>query len=73
MKQLHKEIFSDIKWGSESVFGETMKRLEAKRLSIHRLPVLADIDTEDDLRKWQASASQAAPLTSVVKNLLVHA
>lgn len=72
MKNLHGEVFSDIEWGSENVLTETMKRLEAKQLSIYRMPELSDIDTEEDLRRWSASARQGHPLKDLVKSLLVH-
>ncbi|HZV12111.1 MAG TPA: TIGR04282 family arsenosugar biosynthesis glycosyltransferase [Candidatus Kapabacteria bacterium] len=72
MKQLHEEIFSNITWGSGSVFAETVKRLQGKRLSLHSMLALADIDTEDDLRTWYVSGSQDHPLKDVVKNLIAH-
>jgi rSAM/selenodomain-associated transferase 1 len=70
-KRLHDEIFSDIEWGSDKVFTETMMHIEAKRLSVCRLPVLTDIDTEDDLRSWHASI-QNHPLKEFAKDIFAR-
>ncbi|HET7153630.1 MAG TPA: TIGR04282 family arsenosugar biosynthesis glycosyltransferase [Candidatus Kapabacteria bacterium] len=72
MKKLHDEVFSDIEWSGVNVFTETMKQLEAKRLSVHKMPELADIDTEEDMRCWYTSAPQEHPLKDLVRSLLVH-
>ncbi len=52
MKSPHPELFSDIPWSTERVYEETALRIKAMGLSFHVLPVLRDIDTEDDLRRW---------------------
>lgn len=72
MNKLHDEVFLDIEWGGVNVFAKTMKQLEAKHLSIHRMPELADIDTEEDLRRWYDSAPQEHPLKDLVRSLLVR-
>ncbi len=52
MKSPHPELFRDIPWSTERVYEETMNRIRTGGLSLHVLPVLRDIDTEDDLRRW---------------------
>lgn len=47
--QLH-TLFQDIKWSTNSVFTDTIKKAGQLRLSCHILPKLHDIDTPDDLR-----------------------
>ncbi len=56
MKNEHPELFRDINWGSNTVFEETMHKIEAKRLSLFLLPWLYDIDHEKDLLRWEKEA-----------------
>ncbi len=44
-------IFSDIAWGTDTVFAATMARIAAWGSTVATLPERADIDTEEDLRK----------------------
>lgn len=44
------EIFNEIPWSTENVYPETIRVLKNKSLSYSLLPVLNDIDTEEDLR-----------------------
>jgi len=46
-----KEIFSEIPWGTEAVFKETMKRLSALGVKVFLLPETVDIDRIEDLEK----------------------
>jgi rSAM/selenodomain-associated transferase 1 len=55
MKSPHPELLGDIPWSTERVYEETVRRVRAGGLSLHVLPVLRDIDTENDLREWLAS------------------
>lgn len=43
------EAFEGIKWSADTVYLETVRKLEASGQSIHVLPVWWDIDTFDDL------------------------
>ncbi len=47
------QVFKGILWSTERVFEETMKILEREGLTVHTLRPLRDIDTIDDLRKFQ--------------------
>jgi hypothetical protein len=47
------QVFKGIPWSTERVFEETMKILEREGLTVHTLRPLRDIDTIDDLRKFQ--------------------
>jgi rSAM/selenodomain-associated transferase 1 len=51
-------LFENISWSSASVFEETVARAKAGNLSIHLLRRLADIDTVDDLHRYQARSGQ---------------
>lgn len=44
------EVFEEIPWSTEKVFRETVRVLEQHNTSYGLLPVLNDIDTEEDLR-----------------------
>ncbi len=42
-------LFTDIPWGSKTVFSDTMARAELHQLTCHILPELHDIDRPEDL------------------------
>lgn len=56
MKSMHPELFIDINWGNDTVFEDTMQKIESKRLSLYLLPWLYDIDHETDLLRWKKEA-----------------
>jgi rSAM/selenodomain-associated transferase 1 len=47
-------LFQDVSWGTDSVFDETVQRIEAQGIGWSELPPLADIDRPEDLSVWQA-------------------
>jgi rSAM/selenodomain-associated transferase 1 len=49
LKALAPELFSGIKWGSASVFDQTMLKLKLSGKSVHCLARLHDIDRPEDL------------------------
>ncbi|MFT5422072.1 MAG: rSAM/selenodomain-associated transferase 1 [Candidatus Endobugula sp.] len=49
MKQYHPTLFENINWGSDSVFADTVLRIQQLGLSYQTLPYLSDIDTVNDL------------------------
>lgn len=49
MKSFYPDLFADIEWSTGSVFTQTVKRVENLGLSMRVLPMLNDIDTEEDL------------------------
>ncbi|WP_330202272.1 TIGR04282 family arsenosugar biosynthesis glycosyltransferase [Cyanobacterium sp. Dongsha4] len=50
LKQLKKELFTNIKWGSNSVFETTVGTASNLKCSIYELPTLKDIDRPEDLQ-----------------------
>ncbi|MEO1398987.1 MAG: TIGR04282 family arsenosugar biosynthesis glycosyltransferase [Pseudomonadota bacterium] len=46
------DIFSDISWGTEAVFAQTMTRIRAAGRRAYVLPELADLDRPEDLSRW---------------------
>lgn len=50
MNAPHPRLFEEISWSTASVFEDTMSRIRELDLSCEILPVLNDIDTEEDLR-----------------------
>ena len=52
MKELRKELFDDISWGTELVCQQTLAAAKTNDLTVSQLPLLIDIDTEADLRQW---------------------
>ena len=61
MKSMHKKLFRDIPWSTETVFEETMDRIMKLELSVEPLPALPDIDTEEDLMRWFDGNGKADP------------
>ena len=47
-------IFSEIAWGGPSVLEETCKKLNELRCSYRLLPLIWDVDTPDDLPRYNA-------------------
>ncbi len=50
-----KELFLHKKWSHNAVLSEALETCKLTNLSVGLLPVLMDIDTEDDYNKWQAT------------------
>ncbi len=48
-------VFEQISWSSETVFGETMKKLSQTKSSVALLPKWIDIDNYDALFRWYES------------------
>ena len=44
------DFFTNKEWSTDTVFADTLKDAAALKLSLHQLPILHDIDTEEDLR-----------------------
>lgn len=51
MKKLEPSVFHDIEWSTETVKTRTLEKIQAAGKSCALLPVLSDVDTEED---WQA-------------------
>lgn len=56
VKKVHKELFEDMTWSVESVFDETVRRIELKGLSYSILDKLSDIDYKEDWDKYGLDA-----------------
>ncbi|QFU76229.1 glycosyltransferase [Halioglobus maricola] len=48
--------FDGVHWGTDTVYADTVTRLEATETSWSALPVLQDIDRPEDLRLWRTIA-----------------
>lgn len=60
MKQVHGPVFEDQKYGTGSVFGDTMAKIKECNCSYGTLPILRDIDEPEDLREyWKEYKGQA--------------
>lgn len=46
--------FEDVEWGADTVYADTVQRLEASSTNWGALPVLQDIDRPEDLPIWRA-------------------
>ncbi|GBD89856.1 2-phospho-L-lactate guanylyltransferase [bacterium BMS3Abin04] len=52
MRKLIPELFSGIKWSTQEVYQKTIIKLLELGMNSKVLPVLVDVDTEDDLNSW---------------------
>lgn len=60
MKQLNPLLFKQINWSTNEVLTTTLGICHAQNLSVYLLPVLSDIDTEEDLKKQEALINSIA-------------
>ena len=45
-------LFTNITWSTSTVLAQTLRAVDLEKLSIRKLPILSDIDTIQDLRKY---------------------
>jgi rSAM/selenodomain-associated transferase 1 len=62
LRQLHREIFREIPWGTGDVLEHTLERARAAHLRVHLLRKLSDIDTAADWREYLNSFASRRPL-----------
>lgn len=48
----HDWLFTGMKWGTDTVLPETLRRLADRNVAPARLPTLADCDRPEDLPRW---------------------
>src|SRR6266571_4317151 len=58
LRQLQPDLFRGIHWSSESVFAETIQRVQHAGLTVQLLHELADVDTDRDWRAFLAAQNQ---------------
>ena len=61
MKELHKELLTGISWGTDCVYRQTLDSAKSNGLTILQMPILIDVDTEADLRRWSLIDRQKNP------------
>ena len=70
MNKLHEQLFRDISWSTEVVYRQTMSIADKSGLSVHSLPWLFDIDTEEDIHRWmQTARNDSHPFMRYMKNI----
>ena len=52
-REIYRELFEDIPWGTEQVYGKTLESIRKLDLNWAELPVLADVDRPEDLAAWK--------------------
>jgi hypothetical protein len=53
LKTVHRRLFEDIAWSTESVAEQTLERAREIGLEVYRLPVWYDVDDAESLRRLQ--------------------
>lgn len=49
MKKMHSNLFQNMNWSTDEVYQSTINKLDKQNVSYHSLPILTDIDNEEDL------------------------
>lgn len=52
MNRYYPDVFEDIPWSTGEVFDATVRKIKRNGLRHYELPVLSDIDTIEDLNRW---------------------
>ena len=60
------DIFQKINWGTNAVFDQSVRTINMLGLKLMLLESLNDIDTVDDLRKWNGAEADKSPYISVI-------
>jgi rSAM/selenodomain-associated transferase 2 len=60
------DIFSNIQWSTATVLEQTLAAARRSKLTIRLLEPLNDIDTEDDLNRWQPHRPWRRPYLSII-------
>lgn len=47
------QVFEGVRWGTDRVLAETLRRLRDAGMSVHLLPQRSDVDEPSDLREWE--------------------
>lgn len=55
MSFFYPDLFADIKWSTPTVYDRTISKITTMNLPMHTLPVLNDIDNEEDLLQSEVS------------------
>lgn len=64
------DVFSDMPWSTETVFEQTLQRLQPR--PVHQLPTWYDVDTLEDLRHFHQRLSPAGVQTESMAFLQQH-
>ncbi|MEJ7741044.1 MAG: TIGR04282 family arsenosugar biosynthesis glycosyltransferase [Chitinophagaceae bacterium] len=59
MKKLHPVLFKDIPWSTDKVLVQTLQICNEQRLSYGLLPVLSDIDQEEDWLRFMNASTES--------------
>ncbi len=52
MNKYYRSIFENIVWGTETVFDQTMVKINVLNLNLYTLPMQWDLDRPDDLKRY---------------------
>ena len=75
MKSPANHLFSNIKWGTETVLTSTLEKLNKRKIPFKLLPELIDIDIKKDIIKWHQTVSDKTKnpvktfIEKIIKNL----
>jgi rSAM/selenodomain-associated transferase 1 len=71
LKKPYRELFVDIPWSTGQVLNHTLGVINSLGLAVHLLPMLTDIDTEEDLLRWcsEKGTNSSHPVCNFVRRL----
>lgn len=59
MNVVYEQLFRGIEWSSEHVFDQTIYSMQQEGIVWYEMPILSDVDTEDDLPKMRKITGRA--------------
>lgn len=62
MKKPEPDVFNNISWSTDKVFGQTIDKIQSLQKVYTTLPSLRDIDTFEDFKAWRNSLSASTSL-----------
>lgn len=73
LRNLHRDLFEDMAWSTARILPETIRRAEAKGLTVACVPPWFDVDTPEDLERLKASlGSVEEPLARHTRNFFLE-
>jgi rSAM/selenodomain-associated transferase 1 len=71
LKKIHRELFVNIPWSTDRVLSHTLGVIKSLGLTVHLLPTLTDIDTEENLLRWcsERGTNSSHPVCDFVRRL----
>lgn len=65
MNNYYHELFENIEWSTNTVLEKTKQNIQNKQVRLKTLPLLIDIDTEDELKNWLTKSMNSSLIKEI--------